>query len=123
MFADQVRGLLPTRHFHALGTDGFGRSDTREKLRGFFEVDRNYVAVAALKMLADMEIVPRSRSQKRSKSTGSILRNLILRPLGKGEGVKGECVNTPSLALPLVKWGGNPSPLHPSRLTLHARTS
>ena len=61
MFADQVRGLLPTRHFHALGTDGFGRSDTREKLRGFFEVDRNYVAVAALKTLADMEAVPRKK--------------------------------------------------------------
>ena len=55
LFADQVRGFLPTRHFHALGTDGFGRSDTREKLRRFFEVDRNYVAVAALKALADME--------------------------------------------------------------------
>jgi pyruvate dehydrogenase E1 component len=36
-----------------LGTDGFGRSDTREKLRSFFEVDRHYVAVAALKALAD----------------------------------------------------------------------
>ena len=36
-----------------LGTDGFGRSDTREKLRHFFEVDRYYVAVAALKALAE----------------------------------------------------------------------
>jgi pyruvate dehydrogenase E1 component len=36
-----------------LGTDGFGRSDTREKLRGFFEVDRRYVTIAALKALAD----------------------------------------------------------------------
>jgi pyruvate dehydrogenase E1 component len=36
-----------------LGTDGFGRSDTRKKLRHFFEVDRYYVAVAALKVLAD----------------------------------------------------------------------
>jgi len=36
-----------------LGTDGFGRSDTRKKLRHFFEVDRFYVAVAALKALAD----------------------------------------------------------------------
>ena len=61
MFADQVRGMLPTHHFHALGADGFGRSDTREKLRGFFEVDRNYVAVAALKALADMELVPRKK--------------------------------------------------------------
>ena len=36
-----------------LGTDGFGRSDTRKKLRRFFEVDRYYVALAALKALAD----------------------------------------------------------------------
>src|SRR4051812_4588132 len=61
MFADQVRGLLPTHHFHALGADGFGRSDTREKLRRFFEVDRNFVAVAAMKALADMELVPRKK--------------------------------------------------------------
>ena len=41
-----------------LGTDGFGRSDTREKLRRFFEVDRYYVAVAALKALADDGALP-----------------------------------------------------------------
>ena len=38
---------------HVLGTDGYGRSDTREKLRQFFEVDRYYVTVAALKSLAE----------------------------------------------------------------------
>jgi pyruvate dehydrogenase E1 component len=37
-----------------LGTDGFGRSDTRENLRRFFEVDRYHVAIAALKSLADL---------------------------------------------------------------------
>ncbi len=36
-----------------LGTDGFGRSDSREKLRSFFEVDRHYIVIAALKSLAD----------------------------------------------------------------------
>ena len=41
------------RRYVVLGTDGFGRSDYREKLRRFFEVDRHYVAVAALKALAD----------------------------------------------------------------------
>ncbi len=51
-FADQIRGFLPG-HFKVLGTDGFGRSDTRRNLRKFFEVDRYYVAVAALKALAD----------------------------------------------------------------------
>ncbi|WP_163558596.1 pyruvate dehydrogenase (acetyl-transferring), homodimeric type [Halomonas sp. NO4] len=52
LFADQVRAWVPT-DYHVLGTDGFGRSDTREKLRHFFEVDRYYVTVAALKALAD----------------------------------------------------------------------
>jgi pyruvate dehydrogenase E1 component len=70
MFADQVRGCLPTHHFHALGADGFGRSDTREKLRRFFEVDRNYVAVAALKALADMELVPRKKVTEAIKKYG-----------------------------------------------------
>ena len=51
-FADQIRPYIPGR-YKVLGTDGFGRSDTRKKLRHFFEVDRYYVAVAALKALAD----------------------------------------------------------------------
>ncbi|MDP1941713.1 MAG: pyruvate dehydrogenase (acetyl-transferring), homodimeric type, partial [Gallionella sp.] len=51
-FADQIRGFLP-KNFKVLGTDGFGRSDTRKNLRQFFEVDRNYIAVAALKALAE----------------------------------------------------------------------
>ncbi|MDR0480374.1 MAG: pyruvate dehydrogenase (acetyl-transferring), homodimeric type, partial [Gallionellaceae bacterium] len=50
--ADMIRPYIPKR-YKALGTDGFGRSDTRKKLRHFFEVDRYYVAVAALKALAD----------------------------------------------------------------------
>jgi pyruvate dehydrogenase E1 component len=52
VFADQARQFVP-RRFHALGTDGFGRSDYRVKLREFFEVNRHYVALAALKLLAD----------------------------------------------------------------------
>ena len=51
-FADQIRAYVPHPYL-VLGTDGFGRSDTRAKLREFFEVDRRYVAVAALKALAD----------------------------------------------------------------------
>ena len=58
LYADQIRGLLPGKHYAVLGTDGFGRSDTREKLRQFFEVDRNHIAVAAMKALADTEAVP-----------------------------------------------------------------
>jgi pyruvate dehydrogenase E1 component len=53
-FADQVRPFVPKeRTCRVLGTDGFGRSDSRAKLREFFEVNRHYVAVAALKALAD----------------------------------------------------------------------
>jgi pyruvate dehydrogenase E1 component len=51
-FADQIRAFVPGR-FTVLGTDGFGRSDYRVKLRAFFEVDRHHVAVAALKAVAD----------------------------------------------------------------------
>jgi pyruvate dehydrogenase E1 component len=51
-FADQIRPFMD-KHYVVLGTDGFGRSDTREKLRGFFEVDRRYITVAAIKALAD----------------------------------------------------------------------
>ncbi len=49
---DQIRQWIPGR-YAVLGTDGYGRSDSRAELRRFFEVDRNYVAVAALKALAD----------------------------------------------------------------------
>ena len=56
---DQIRAYVPHR-YAVLGTDGFGRSDTRDKLRDFFEVDRRYVAVAALKALADDGEVPAS---------------------------------------------------------------
>jgi pyruvate dehydrogenase E1 component len=52
IFADQVRNQI-SRRYVTLGTDGFGRSDYRAKLRQFFEVNRYYVAVAALKALAD----------------------------------------------------------------------
>ncbi len=58
--ADQIREFVPGRYC-VLGTDGFGRSDTREKLRHFFEVDRHYVVVAALKALADDGKVPVAR--------------------------------------------------------------
>jgi pyruvate dehydrogenase E1 component len=52
IYADQIRNFVPGRYV-VLGTDGFGRSDTRKQLRKFFEVDRHHIAVAALKALAD----------------------------------------------------------------------
>ncbi|TAL46331.1 MAG: pyruvate dehydrogenase (acetyl-transferring), homodimeric type, partial [Methylovulum sp.] len=51
-FAEQIRGLIDAP-YTVLGTDGFGRSDTRENLRRFFEVDRYHITVAALKSLAE----------------------------------------------------------------------
>jgi pyruvate dehydrogenase E1 component len=54
VFAEQVRAFIPKgRSYKVLGTDGFGRSDSRAKLREFFEVNRYFVTVAALKSLAD----------------------------------------------------------------------
>ncbi|MEK6592804.1 MAG: pyruvate dehydrogenase (acetyl-transferring), homodimeric type [Pseudomonadota bacterium] len=61
IFAEQIRAFLPTHNYLVLGTDGFGRSDTRRQLRKFFEVDRYYVAVAAMKALADQEALPRAK--------------------------------------------------------------
>ncbi|MCL6268354.1 pyruvate dehydrogenase (acetyl-transferring), homodimeric type [Sansalvadorimonas sp. 2012CJ34-2] len=50
LYADQIRDFVPSTYI-TLGTDGFGRSDTRENLRRFFEVDRNFIALAALQGL------------------------------------------------------------------------
>ncbi len=57
---DGIRPFVPAR-YKTLGTDGFGRSDYRRKLRSFFEVDRYHVAVAALKALADDQLLPAKR--------------------------------------------------------------
>ncbi len=65
-YSDQIRPFVKAR-YKTLGTDGFGRSDTRKKLRGFFEVDRHYVAIAALKALADEGTIPASEVTKAIK--------------------------------------------------------
>ncbi|NWG32217.1 MAG: pyruvate dehydrogenase (acetyl-transferring), homodimeric type [Rhodocyclaceae bacterium] len=61
LYAEQIRPFITEggRRYTVLGTDGFGRSDTREKLRDFFEVDRRWIAVAALSALADEGAVER----------------------------------------------------------------
>jgi pyruvate dehydrogenase E1 component len=56
-YAEQIRPWIG-RRYETLGTDGFGRSDTRKKLREFFEVDRHSIVVAALKSMADEELIP-----------------------------------------------------------------
>ncbi|WP_315091265.1 pyruvate dehydrogenase (acetyl-transferring), homodimeric type [Aggregatibacter segnis] len=52
LFAEQIRAYVPVKHYHVLGTDGFGRSDSRANLRDHFEVDAHHVVVAALHVLA-----------------------------------------------------------------------
>jgi pyruvate dehydrogenase E1 component len=65
-FADQIRNFVSQRYV-VLGTDGFGRSDSREALRSFFEVDRYYVVLATLKALADEGKLPASKAAEAIK--------------------------------------------------------
>jgi pyruvate dehydrogenase E1 component len=58
-FPEQIARFLPN-HFIALGTDGYGRSDSREALRDFFEVDRFYIVIAALNALVDAKKIDSS---------------------------------------------------------------
>ena len=60
LFAEQIRPFVKAPYV-TLGTDGFGRSDTREKLRHHFEVDRHWVTLAALKALADSGEIGREK--------------------------------------------------------------
>ena len=58
-FAEQIRAYIPKgRTYKVLGTDGFGRSDFRYRLREHFEVNRHYIVVAALKALSEEGSVP-----------------------------------------------------------------
>jgi pyruvate dehydrogenase E1 component len=63
---DQIRQWVDRAGLscRVLGTDGYGRSDYRKALRRFFEVDRHYVAVCALKSLADEDAIERERVQE-----------------------------------------------------------
>jgi pyruvate dehydrogenase E1 component len=61
-YAEQIRAFIPKgRTYKVLGTDGFGRSDFRSKLREHFEVNRHYIVVAALKTLSDEGTVPAAK--------------------------------------------------------------
>ena len=58
-YAEQIRPFIPKgRTYKVLGTDGFGRSDFRSKLREHFEINRHYIVVAALKALSEEGTVP-----------------------------------------------------------------
>jgi pyruvate dehydrogenase E1 component len=71
LFADQIRPYMPSgRTFKVLGTDGFGRSDSRVKLREHFEVNRHFVTVAALKALADERTIAAGKVTEAIKKYG-----------------------------------------------------
>jgi pyruvate dehydrogenase E1 component len=73
-FADQIRPFVPKeRAYRVLGTDGFGRSDSRAKLRHFFEVNRYFVTVAALKALAE-------QGEGKAKSVAEAIRKYDIDP-------------------------------------------
>ena len=62
-YAEQIRSFVPAgRNYRVLGTDGFGRSDFRNRLREHFEIDRHYIVLATLKALADEGKIPASKA-------------------------------------------------------------
>ncbi len=69
-FAEQVRPYLPHSDYTVLGTDGFGRSDTRENLRRFFEVDRNSIVYATLHALCQQDAISVKELVKARKNLG-----------------------------------------------------
>jgi pyruvate dehydrogenase E1 component len=70
-YAEQIRAFIPKgRSYKVLGTDGFGRSDFRSKLREHFEINRHYIVVAALKALSEEGAVPASKVAEAIKKYG-----------------------------------------------------
>jgi pyruvate dehydrogenase E1 component len=70
-YAEQIRSYIPKgRTYKVLGTDGFGRSDFRSKLREHFEVNRHYIVVAALKALSEEGTVPVAKVAEAIKKYG-----------------------------------------------------
>lgn len=72
LFSEQIRPAIQNlgKRYATLGTDGFGRSDTREKLREFFEVNRYWVTVTALRLLAEEGKIPRSKVKEAIQKYG-----------------------------------------------------
>ncbi|UXH77266.1 pyruvate dehydrogenase (acetyl-transferring), homodimeric type [Roseateles amylovorans] len=70
-YAEQIRAYIPVgRQYKVLGTDGFGRSDFRSKLREHFEINRHYIVIAALKSLADEGKIPAAKVAEAIKKYG-----------------------------------------------------
>ena len=71
VYGEQIRAYIPQgTSYKVLGTDGFGRSDFRSKLREHFEINRHYIVVAALKTLADEGKLPLARVAEAIKKYG-----------------------------------------------------
>jgi pyruvate dehydrogenase E1 component len=68
-YSEQMRAYIE-QPYYVLGTDGFGRSDSRAALRHFFEVDRNFVVISALKALADQGTIKAAVVEKAIKTLG-----------------------------------------------------
>ncbi|ADD79811.1 pyruvate dehydrogenase (acetyl-transferring), homodimeric type [Candidatus Riesia pediculicola] len=60
IFADQIRPYVPTQSYKVLGTDGFGRSDSRKNLRNYFEISSNYIVVASLNELSNQKKIDKT---------------------------------------------------------------
>jgi pyruvate dehydrogenase E1 component len=70
-YAEQIRSYIPKdRTYKVLGTDGFGRSDFRGKLREHFEVNRHYIVVAALKALSEDGVIKAEKVAEAIKKYG-----------------------------------------------------
>jgi len=70
-YAEQIRAFIPRgRSYKVLGTDGYGRSDFRSKLREHFEINRHYIVVASLKALADEGRLPLAKVAEAIKKYG-----------------------------------------------------
>lgn len=74
-----IRAYVPRRYV-TLGTDGFGRSDTREALRAFFEVDRGSIVLAALKALADEGEIDAAILRTARERLGKAIRHPVAAP-------------------------------------------
>jgi pyruvate dehydrogenase E1 component len=70
-YAEQIRPFIPKgRTYKVLGTDGFGRSDFRSKLREHFEINRHFIVVATLKALAEDGTIPAAKVAEAIKKYG-----------------------------------------------------
>ena len=75
--ADQIRPYTK-KSFYSLGTDGYGRSDTRKNLRSFFEVDKEHIVAYSLSILANEQLVASKHAQEAIKKYGLIKINQCL---------------------------------------------